>query len=356
MSRLSKDNRVLFVEYQDSLLHIFKRRGSTFKSLRRRLREVSNNLFVYKPLVNLPFRYYNRQVNLLNQKFLIWQLKYLCRKLDFRKIILWIFEPTSFSLPGSLGEKVSIYHCIDFFKNEKDSLLRKKCIEEMEDRLSEKCGILLVSAETLLEDKKRLNLNIFLAPSAANESFLDTGIVSFAVSEEIKKIPGPRIGFVGTIDNRIDLELVNHIASDKDYSIVFIGNCVDARIEKQLKKMDNIYMLGWKGNNYLPGYIKSFNVCIIPYKVNDFTKGISSIKLYEYLAMGKPVVSTNFSNLEDLKGLIRISNTKEDFIRDISASLLENNEELTAERVAFAYKNSWQTRLRMVSELISRKL
>ena len=115
-------------------------------------------------------------------------------------------------------------------------------------------------------------------------------------------------------------------------------------------------MLGWKGNNYLPGYIKSFNVCIIPYKVNDFTKGISSIKLYEYLAMGKPVVSTNFSNLEDLKGLIRISNTKEDFIRDISASLLENNEELTAERVAFAYKNSWQTRLRMVSELISRKL
>lgn len=355
MSKLSSKNRVLFVEYQMSILHFLKYPELLSERFTSRIRYVNDNLIVYRPLVNLPFRYYSKIINLLNQWLLLLQLKWLSKQLKFSKIILWIFEPTSYFLVGRLKESISVYYCIDFFKNEKSSYLRKRCIENMEKRLCKKCNIIFTSTDELLLDKVNLNKEIHLIPSAVNESFfdIDKDSLSLSVPEVIKNIPRPRIGFVGTLDDRIDYELTNFIARNhNDWAIVLVGLADNRKVTKYLKEKRNIHMLGWRDNNLLPVYINSFDICIIPYKINEFTKGIFPIKLFEYLALGKPVVSTRLPALERYKDVIAIADTKEDFIRDIALSLEEKGNELVNKRLKLAQENTWYRRLEIISKLI----
>ncbi|HAZ10428.1 MAG TPA: hypothetical protein DCY56_04905 [Candidatus Omnitrophica bacterium] len=386
MTRLSSENRVLFVEYQSSFLHFLKYpnlyirppkkpiAGSVFrprnpglkpwwapfsKIFTRRIRNIKDNLVVYKPLVNLPFRYHSKIINILNQRFLLFQLRRLVKNLKFYKILLWIFEPSAYFLVNRLGEKISIYQCIDFFKNEKKSYLRKKCIEAMENKLCEDCDIVFVSTNELLLDKLNLNKETYLVPSAVDESFfnINKSLSKFTIPGIINNNLYPKIGFVGTLDGRIDYELINFIAeAHYDWTIVLLGLVIDRRYAKCLNKRKNIQMLGWIDNNLLPLYINSFDIGIAPYKINEFTKGISPIKVFEYLALAKPVVSTRIPSLEKYEDVICIADNKEDFIRGIEILLKDKGKESSCKRLKLAQENTWSRRVDVISEVIEKHL
>lgn len=358
MSRLSSKNRVLFIEYQMSILHFLKYPGLFFKNFTHRLRNINDNLIVYKPLVNLPFRYYSKVINLLNQELLLLQLKRLIKQLRFSKTLLWIFEPTSYFLVGRLKEQISIYHCIDFFKNEKKLLRRKKCIEDMEEELCKKCNVIFTSTDELLTEKVKLNKQTYLIPSAVSESLFGfyKNYLSIPIPKIIKRIPRPRIGFVGILDDRIDYELIDFMAREQyDWTIVLIGLFNKGDIIKHLRQRKNIHVLGWIDNNLLPVYINSFDVGIIPYKINEFTKGISPIKVFEYLALGKPVVATDLPALRalNINGLIKIAKSKQDYLECIKDYLI--NDTITAKnfRIEFAKANTWQNRTDSISKILN---
>lgn len=357
MTRLAKHNRVLFVEYQMSLLHFLRYPGFLLSIFSPGLRKINKNIAVYRPLINLPFRYYSKTINLFNQWFLLLQLQWFIRRLGFHRILLWIFEPTAYSLVGRLNEQISIYHCIDLFRNEKKSVLRKRCIQDMEERLCRCCDILMVSTQELLEDKRGLNKNVFLIPSAVDESFLnlkDTSSLQSA-GKFMEGIPRPRIGFVGTFDERVDYHLIEFISQERpDWSITLIGLPEEKSTIRNLKLRNNIYMIGWKDNNVLPAYVNYFDVCICPYIVNDFTKGVSSIKIFEYLALGKPVVTTDlpfFRHLH-LTGLIKVVRNKEEFLRGIQEYLTNDEEVLRKARIDFSKQNTWEERVGRISEIL----
>lgn len=357
MSRLAKQNRILFIEYQVSLLHFLRYPRLLQDIFSPHLREINKNIAVYRPLVNLPFRYHIKPINLLNQWFLLLQLKWLIRRLGFSNILLWIFEPTAYFLVGRLNEWVSIYHCIDLFRNEKRNPLRRRCIQDMEERLCRCCDILMVSTQELLEDKRGLNKNVFLIPSAVDESFLsfqDKESLG-SVGEFMKGIPRPRIGFVGTFDERVDYQLLGLISEKfHNSSIVLIGLPEMKSAVRRLSLRNNIYMIGWKDNNVLPAYVNYFDVCICPYIVNDFTKGVSSIKIFEYLALGKPVVTTDlpfFRHLH-LTGLIKVVRNKEEFLRGIQEYLTNDEEVLRKARIDFSKQNTWEERVGRISEIL----
>lgn len=361
MSRLSSGNRVLFVEYQFSFLHFLKFPQFLPKLFTSRIRHITTNLIIYRPWLNLPFGYYNKAINLINQWWLLLQLKRLIKKLGFSKIILWTFEPTSYFLADKLNTQISIFHCIDSTKDEKNIPKRKRCIEEMEEELCRKSDIIFTLTARSLSEKIKLNKNTHLLPSAVSESFFDVDYPS-AVSSHlqfISDIPKPRIGFVGTLNNRIDYKLIDFIAKRRpDWHIVLIGAISIKKIVNFLKGRKNIHFLGCVEHNSLPFYIKSFDVGIIPYKINDFTRGISPIKVFEYLAFGKPVVASQIPALEALsaKGLIKVTTNKEDFLESILQYLTYDSPDTYNSRLDFAKDNTWRKRVEFISEVLDKDI
>lgn len=314
---------------------------------------------VYRPWLNLPFRYYNKVINLINQWLLLLQLKRLIRKFNFSKIILWTFEPASHFLVGKLNEKFSIFHCIDSMKDEKSILMRKTCIEDIEEKLCKKCNIIFMSTSGSLSEKIKLNKNTYLLSSAVSESFFDVDYESL-ISTHLKKvneIPRPRIGFIGTLNDRIDYELIDFIAKSRpDWHIVLIGAITRKKLVNFLKGRKNIHLLGYIEYNSLPFYIKSFDVGIIPYRINDFTREISPIKVFEYLAFGKPVVATQIPALETLstKGLIKVTTNKEDFLKLILQYLAYDSPDAYNSRIDFARVNTWEKRVEFISGVLDK--
>lgn len=356
MSILSKKNCILFVEYQASILHPLR-----YKNIRKRkkyngLRKIKERLFVYRPKLNLPFGYYLNCINKINQKYLLVQIKRIMDKLNIKKPILWIFAPCSCEIVDKLNEEISIYHCIDSFKNEKLNSFRRNTIERMERKLLEKTDIIFASSKKIYEEFNSFHKNTFIISSGADNDFLE-----YKLEEEIpvdmQNIAHPIIGFVGTFDDRLDISLIEYLLhKEKKWSFVFIGSVIDKKSTTKLSKYKNIHFLGFKKKDELPAYVKNFDICTIPYKVNEFTQGISPVKVYEYLSLGKPTVATPLPEILSLsnQNLIKTAENKEEFIESIDRYLNEKEgHEAKRQRRAFVLLNTWQNRTERISELIS---
>jgi uncharacterized SAM-binding protein YcdF (DUF218 family) len=173
---------------------------------------------------------------------------------------------------------------------------------------------------------------------------------------ELKKIKLPMIGYVGGVHKWIDQELVKILAEKHpDYSFVFVGP-IQTDIS-MLSRLKNVYFLYKKDHERLPLFIKYFNVCIIPYLINEYTKNVYPTKLNEYLAMGKAVVSTNLPEIEafnrEYKNIIQIAENKENFDEYISRLANEDKVVLEDRRIQIARENSWEKRIDSMSSLIA---
>ncbi|MBU1061648.1 MAG: glycosyltransferase [Candidatus Omnitrophica bacterium] len=357
MKRLSLSNRVLYVEYQASFLHfsLFSR----YKGLRESLRKVGENLYVFTPRLSLPFGYYFRSLNKINQRIMAHSLKKIIKDLGFGRSILWIYPPCAVDLIGRLDEKLVLYHCAADFPNEKKNRLRKKTILSMEEELIKKSDIVLTLTEALYKKHRHINGSTFLFPSAVDENLFSPHLYADVDEpEDIAGLKRPRIGMVGYLDGRVlDVDLLCDIADQHpEWSVILIGPKFRyvSRLNR-LSRKNNIYFLNEKDNNEVPVYIKSLDVCIIPYLVNKFTNNVSPLKLFEYMALGKPIVATGLADLRIFEDTVSVSR-KEDFVKNISLSLLEKDERLVDKRLELAKKNSWDERLRVVAQLIEERL
>ncbi|MFC1667384.1 glycosyltransferase [Candidatus Omnitrophota bacterium] len=352
MLKLSEFNRVLYVEYQSSFSDIVKYPGYFFGRLGKinKLRRINDNLYVYTPILLFPFGYYSLFINRINQRLLRIMLFGLLKRLRFRDFILWIYPPCSSYLIDRMGEAATVYHCIAAFAKEKKSYLRKKTINTLERRLVRKSQWILALTKELYKTFKQYNRNTFYFPSAVDmEYFEKVKNMDVAEPEDISFIKKPRIGVIGYLDSSIlDMELLNCVArANKEWSIVMVGPVFrNAKSLYKLKENKNVYFIGEKNPQSIPLCIKYLDICLIPYLKNEFSEQVSSLKLYEYLAMGKPVVSTYFSKeLDEYKSVIGMAESNERFVELIRKFLIKDEREDINRRVELARKNSWQRRL-----------
>lgn len=132
---------------------------------------------------------------------------------------------------------------------------------------------------------------------------------------DMKDIPKPVVGFGGKITQLIDVDLLNETMKlSPSRSFVFVGQILDKQVFNRIKKLNNFYYLGDKHYDEYPNYVKNFDICIVPYVVEECNKsGANSIKVYEYLATNKKVVGTNSNGLEDLANHLYIANNAKEF-------------------------------------------
>ncbi len=362
MAKARANCRILCVQrpicFFTTLLRDRKKVVSWFKK-KERLNRVLPNLFIYQPVIflNDHLAPYVPGAAELNRKALSYQVTRKIDELGLRKnnLVSWISDPVQDNCLGLINEKKSIYDCFDdyfaipgnsIFMNKEKSMLR-------ENRILENADIVLTVSNDLYEKKSKLNKQTYIVPNAADtELFGRAADESTEVPPRMADIPHPIIGMVGNLHQRIDFNLIGHIAvSHPEWSIVIVGDWsgadpdfVNSDLIKKLKKTANIHWMGHQPLEILPNYIKAFDVCIIPYVPDDpFNISCSPLKLYEYLATGKPIVSTKLPSVDEYSGVVRIGCDYREFEREIRLAL-EENDGMPARRRELAYENSWAKR------------
>ena len=321
-------NRVLYVEPVEPLLGSSGNTGS----LRTSFQKARENLYILTPAGRLPLARispilkmnFNRYVKVIRKTAL---------KLKFENPILFTYTPVIHAHSPFIDicryfkESPLIYDCVDEHSETIGYVPgAADIVHQLDLELTRKADLVFVTAKGLYEDRKTLNNNIHFSPNGVDVGHFSKALLpETKLPDDIKAIPEPRIGFMGALSKWIDLELIEKIARYfKNCSIVIIGPAEpDPRID-QLKQMGNVYFLGKKRLEELPGYLKAFKCGINPFRRIGISEKVNPLKVYEYLAAGLPVISTDMPEIMRLKGVVYLAQNDEQFINAVEQAV--NNE------------------------------
>lgn len=207
----------------------------------------------------------------------------------------WFYSPSFCTVLKHLQFETVIYDCMDelsLFKGAPASLIQQERV------LLENTDIVFTGGRSLFEAKQPHHLNVHCFPSSVDFDHFARARNGISLPSDISEIPSPIVGYFGVVDERLDLELIEETAAKlPEVSFVFIGPVVKIS-ESDLPRLPNIHYLGMKDYQTLPNYLKAFNVAMMPFALNDATKYISPTKTLEYMAAGKPIVSTRVKDVE----------------------------------------------------------
>jgi ubiquinone/menaquinone biosynthesis C-methylase UbiE/glycosyltransferase involved in cell wall biosynthesis len=350
MQRFARQgNRVLYVETQASLASIGVLRADWRRLFRwmagpRRFEE--NLCIATFPLV-LPCFQMSIGINTLNNVLLLPLLRRWIKRLGFGRPILWTYNPYSESLLGELGEQMAVYECVDELSAAK-GLVRSKVVQELERRLLKKVDVVIVTHENLYQSKKHLAREIYLIPNGAEvDHFRKASFPDTPVAQQMKSIPHPIIGFLGSVQYWIDMDLLRFLALARpDWSFALIGPIGRlAQIDK-IRHLPNVYLLGRKPYDDLPSYLKGFDVCLNPYILDETAMNCSPLKLYEYLATGKPVVSVDMPEARKFDGLISVGHSYSEILHLLDEAIKSKRTDpgMAASRIDAVKEHSWDHR------------
>lgn len=269
--------------------------------------------------------------------------------------ISWYYTPMMYEWSKHLQPEAVVYDCMDElsgFLNAPDG------IRQREAELMDRADLVFTGGRSLYEAKKHRHENIHPFPSSIDFDHFYKARRVMNDPADLNDIPGPRIVFVGVIDERMDVGLLDQIAAfEPACQFVLIGPIVKID-EGILPRRSNIHYLGQKKYDDLPGYLGRCDAAIMPFALNDSTRFISPTKTPEYLAAGLPVVSTPIYDVVHPYGekqLVRIAATPEEFGRAIRASLAEDADRRKAEADNYLSGMSWNrtyTEMRSLIETV----
>lgn len=314
--------------------------------------KISPSLTVYHSFGILPCWRMFKSLNALNYRFNMFIFNFLFKKyVSGAKIIT--FTPEIAYIKDFFPSNDIFYYVIDdyaltFWKNP----MQRKLFNHLESQTIKIAKMIVINSLSLLDTYRDIHTLIkYFPPPAKLEYYFDSPS-KMKVPEDLYNIPKPIVGFAGTMSKlRIDTKLLDILLSEyPDVSFVFIGNVIaDNTYFDILTQRKNFYLLDIKSLEELPPYIAACKVCIIPYNMEIFGKTSYPVKVNEYLALGKPVVTTALPAIKDLgdKGLIYWSNNDNEFCKFIRIALEENNNaSLVRRRIREARKNDWQKRIK----------
>lgn len=361
MMRLAaRGHRVLFIEQMAGLEHFWKYddlRARRWRRWREGLREIKPNLWLLAPPPLWPGRYYFRPIAALNS-FLVrgWLRSYLVR-LGLKQPIIWLYQPEHTFLLGHFDEQLAVYHCIDEFTVGTHGRKRQS-IETLEKDLLTQADIVFANSRLTYENKRVFNPNTYRLPSGVDvDHFAQATDPLGEIHPALVDLPHPVLAFVGNINEKIDIELLTTVANTRpDWSIVMIGqphpNSVDL---KPLQAMANVHWLGKQPFDRLPALLRGVDVCLLPYVQGEATLYRSPLKLYEYLATGKPIVSTPQPEVNEFCDLVKIA-SRDNFLSALIDALNNDTVELQRQRMQAACQHSWEARVQIICEVLQRAL
>ena len=270
-----------------------------------------------------------------------------------KRPVLWYYTPMMLPFSRHLDAAAVVYDCMDELANFR---FAPPELVALERELFDRADAVFTGGHSLYEAKKDRHRNIHPFPSSVDRPHFAQARADQADPADMAALPGPRFGFYGVVDERMDLDLIAKVADARpDWTLAIVGPVVKID-EADLPRRPNLHYLGGKSYAELPAYLGSWDVALMPFAINESTRFISPTKTPEYLAGGRPVVSTPITDVVrhygELDG-VRVAGDAETFVRECEYAL-----ELSRDRNGAWLKDvdqalaelSWdQTHLRMAS-------
>jgi uncharacterized SAM-binding protein YcdF (DUF218 family)/glycosyltransferase involved in cell wall biosynthesis len=358
-SLLDSGHRVLFIEntgVRAPRLGDVARIGARVRNWLKGTRgffDIQDDLTVFSPLfVPLP---YSRFVLTINRFLLSRAISKWMRINRFYVPVLITFLPTPLadSLIVDIDPELVIYYCANDMAGGSEGATP---LRPYEDLFFAKADAVFCNSNALIDRAEKFAKQVFLFPAGVDFAMFENARNNCDVPADLDAIPRPIVGYVGAISGVFDQALLVKAAQAlPEVNFVLIGP-VHADVS-QLNACPNIILLGKRPHNEVPGYIKGFDVALIPYIKNQFTDAVYSCKLNEYLAMGASVVTTDLRELrlyvEQYGSVLQIAGTQEEFVEKIRQALAAPDEAQRVARLKAARANSWEKRFEGIYGIIA---
>ncbi|CAM3556771.1 glycosyltransferase [Marinicrinis lubricantis] len=297
------------------------------------LKRMNDRLYVLELDYHIP----NPKGNLLEQSRMIFntlenEVKHAIRFLKMQNYLLWSFDLSRSKIFGGLAESsgVKVFDAIDNLLDH-DQFKHKKMIKNHYDEVHRNADIVFTVSESIKNELFNGRNKVEWIPNG-----IDLRRFTQAEYQEIEDLPKgkPIIGYVGLMQERIDLDVLLYtVKTLRDFNFVFVGPLLSEDYFKEIKLENNTYFLGTKHHDDIPNYISKFDTCIIPHKVNKFTKSMNPLKIYEYLAAGKEVVTTPVPPSEQFQNILHIAYNKEQFCQLVKETIVNPFSKFSREQI-----------------------
>lgn len=309
-------------------------------------REVEASLFVCTPHVRPALqgkRLLRTQRSLLDQ---------LLRERQISLEVLWFYTPMALPLAEGLRPRAVVYDCMDELSAFSGAPAE---LPELEEQLFRRADVVFTGGHKLYEAKRQKHPRVYPFPSSVDAAHFGKARNGAREPADQAALPGPRIGYFGVIDERIDLELIRQVADDRRaWQWVLLGPV--AKIDPtSLPQRDNIHWLGRKEYTSLPDYVSGWDVAVMPFALNESTRFISPTKTLEYMAAGKPVVSTAIGDVVEpygAAGAVRIAD-RETFADAIGAAMAHDPSDVRRISDHWVGRTSWDRTWQQMEEILA---
>jgi len=274
------------------------------------------------------------------------------------ELVLWVSHPYQVDYLDLIPAALRVYECWDDhqeFPAVKSNPALHKWIGELEQRICDKADLVFATSTTLAKKMSTMHSNVAMVPNGVDFDRFSVDLRTEQYQPNLKQADRVRVGFVGKVNEKLDLSLLAMLSVRRpEWTFIIVGG-FDGQPElrslpayKCVQTRDNVHLLGQQPYDQIPAIVNTFHVCTIPFVVSDLTRAIYPLKLHEYLAAGKPVVSTDLPEVRRFQDIVYIARNARQFEQMIERALAEDCLELRERRIQIAQENSWQTRARAI--------
>ena len=283
------------------------------------------------------------------------QIRKVAERIRIQNAILWLNAHDAAHMAGRMGESAVVYDVTDDWSKVSQPGARRRRTIRQDALLCRRADAVIVCSETLREDKEFLSRHVHLVPNGVDAAHYAAAASPRSKPPGVTLWRGHIYGYTGTLHgDRIDVELVRRLAGIIGHagSVVLIGPDHLSVTERERLRLPNIFMVGAVPYERLPEYMHWFDACIVPHKVTPFTESLNPIKLWEYLALGKPIVATRVAGFRDYPQFVHLVDNAEE-IAGWATLALKEPAGVAAERRAEAAQHSWEARCDAVENVLA---
>lgn len=332
------------------------------RSLARRLfwtEQVAPGVRARKALNVLPWGAKHRLPNALNSAITARLLRRIAVSLP-QPVVLWIYDPRGGRMAGSCGEEFAVYDCVDDYAEQTTSVRKREFVAACDRTAAARSRLVFATSRTMYERQRLVNAETHFVSNAGDYGHFVRAADRSIVAPEVAGLRSPVVGFAGNfLASKVDFGLLEEVAQmRREWTLLLIGPSTPETVDvlEGLARLPNVRWLGPRLYAELPRYIAAFDVGLIPYVSNAYTRSCFPLKLYEYLAAGKPVVASGLPELAGMEPDVALTDGPDGFVRAVEEALASRGKAEKERRMQLASRNSWETRTERLLGLVQGEL
>jgi glycosyltransferase involved in cell wall biosynthesis len=339
LSRLSKKHRVLFIEAPDAVANLSASKVT--------LREVDDCPNVVVLQMQMP------EAQASNREWLDNESRRLVQSVlagplgrSFESTVQWFYDPMAVTaFAGQMNERAIVYDCMDQlsqFRFAPPELVKR------ERELLAVADVVFAGGPKIWEEKRKRNSNCFCYGCGVDLAhFARARDAGCARPTDVRDLPAPVFGYIGVVDERLDYDLIGNLAdANPQGSVVMVGPTTKVD-PAALPRRHNVHWLGGRDYSLLPNYAKAFDVCLMPFALNEATEFINPTKALEYMATAIPIVSTPVPDVvRQFSKVVDVAGSTAEFIKACARNAQKPNQAAISRGLDLARKNSWESIVR----------